>query len=94
MAENNVTDDMLIKQLAIIDSMTLKEKSNPEIIKASRKIRISRGSGTKVQEVNRLLKQFVQSQKMIKRMSGIKKSGGAMEMLNSLKGNIPPNIKF
>ena len=76
MAENNVTDDMLIKQLAIIDSMTPKERSNPEIIKASRKIRISNGSGTKVQEVNRLLKQFVQSQKMIKRMSGLKKSEG------------------
>ena len=94
MAENNVTDDMLIKQLAIIDSMTPKERSNPEIIKASRKIRISNGSGTKVQEVNRLLKQFVQSQKMIKRMSGLKKSGGAIDMLNNLKGNIPPNIKF
>jgi len=93
-AENNITDDMINKQLGIIDSMTPKEKSNPEIIKASRKIRISRGSGTKVQEVNKLLKQFVQSQKMIKRMSGIKKSGGPMEMLNNLKGNIPPNIKF
>ena len=94
MVENNVTDSILIKQLAIIDSMTLGEKSNPEIIKASRKIRISKGSGTKIQEINRLLKQFVQSQKMIKRMSGMKKGVGAMDVLNNLKGNIPPNMKF
>jgi len=94
MAENNVTDDMLIKQLAIIDSMTQKERSSPEIIKASRKIRISKGSGTKVQEVNKLLKQFVQSQKMLKRMSSMKKGGTTMDLLNNLKGNIPPNIKF
>ena len=94
MAENNVTDDILAKQLAIIDSMTLGEKSNPEIIKASRKIRISKGSGTKVQEINRLLKQFIQSQKMIKRMGVMKKGVGAMDVLNNLKGNIPPNIKF
>ena len=91
-AENNITDDMINKQLGIIDSMTPKEKSNPEIIKASRKIRISRGSGTKVQEVNKLLKQFLQSQKMLKRMKNMGGGQNPSSLLNKLKGNIPQNF--
>ena len=54
---------------AIILSMTMQERKHPEIIKASRKIRISKGSGTTVEEVNRLLKQFEESKKMMKMMS-------------------------
>jgi signal recognition particle subunit SRP54 len=64
---------------AIIKSMTKKEKVQPEIINASRKKRIAKGSGTSVQEVNRLLKQFEDMKKMMKQMSGMqkgKKKGG------------------
>ena len=68
MGLNNITIDP--KQIAhieaIIQSMTIKERQNPEIIKASRKIRIANGSGTSVQEVNRLLTQFEQMKKMMK----------------------------
>ena len=53
---------------AIISSMTIKERKHPEIIKSSRKQRIANGSGTSVQEVNKLLNQFEQMQKMMKMM--------------------------
>ncbi|MEG0380649.1 MAG: signal recognition particle protein, partial [Kurthia sp.] len=56
---------------AIIKSMTIAEKTNPEIINASRKKRISKGSGRSVQEVNRLLKQFEDMKKMMKQMTGM-----------------------
>ena len=75
MAENKISNSMIDKQIAIISSMTKKERADPDIIKASRKIRISKGSGTKVQDVNRLLKQFLQSQKMMKRMKSMGKGG-------------------
>ena len=65
---NNINIDP--KQLshieAIIQSMTIKERKNPEIIKASRKLRIAKGSGTQVQDVNRLLNQFETMKKMMK----------------------------
>ena len=94
MAENNISDNLINKQVAIINSMTKKERSDPEIIKASRKIRISNGSGTRVQDVNRLLKQFLQSQKMMKRMNSksMGRSGIPTDLLNKLKGNLPPNL--
>jgi signal recognition particle subunit SRP54 len=60
---------------AIIQSMTKKERQNPKIIGASRKIRIAKGSGTRVQDVNQLLKQFEQMQKMMKQFTGKKRSG-------------------
>ena len=94
MAENNISDNLINKQVAIINSMTKRERSDPEIIKASRKIRISNGSGTRVQDVNRLLKQFLQSQKMMKRMNSksMGRSGIPTDLLNKLKGNLPPNL--
>ena len=58
LAENNISDDFINSQIAIINSMTKKERADPNIIKASRKIRISKGSGTRVQDVNKLLKQL------------------------------------
>lgn len=58
---------------AIIRSMTKEEKANPEIINASRKKRIAKGSGTSVQEVNRLLKQFEEMKKMMKMMTTMTK---------------------
>ena len=92
MAENNISDTMINKQIAIISSMTMKERAEPEIIKASRKIRISKGSGTKVQDVNRLLKQFLQSQKMMKKMRSMGKGGVPNDLMKKLQGNFPPNI--
>ena len=59
---------------AIIQSMTKQERRNPKIIGASRKVRIAKGSGTKVEEVNRLLKQFEDMKKMMKQFSGPKQA--------------------
>ena len=59
---------------AIIQSMTMKERVNPKIIGASRKVRIAKGSGTRVQDVNQLLKQFEQMQKMMKQFSSPKQA--------------------
>ncbi|OSI16370.1 signal recognition particle protein [Neisseria dentiae] len=70
---------------AIINSMTPKERANPALIKASRKRRIAAGSGTSVQEVNKMLKQFEQSQQMIKMFSG-KGMAKLMRMAKGMKG--------
>lgn len=61
---------LLVKMQAIIESMTPNERNDPEILRASRKQRIAKGSGTQVQDVNRLLKQFKQMQKMMKKFKG------------------------
>ncbi|KUO52395.1 MAG: signal recognition particle [Desulfitibacter sp. BRH_c19] len=65
-----VDEKELVKTEAIIQSMTLNERAKPEIINASRKKRIALGSGTKVQDVNKLLKQFLEARKMMKQFSG------------------------
>lgn len=76
-------DDRMFKQMeAIINSMTMKERQRPELIKGSRKKRIAAGSGTQVQDVNRLLKQFTQMQKMMKKMQ----SGGMKGMMRNMQG--------
>ena len=67
---------------AIINSMTAKERARPDLIKGSRKKRIAAGSGTQVQDVNRLLKQFTQMQKMMKKMQ----KGGMKNMMRNMKG--------
>ena len=92
MAENKISDDLINHQIAIISSMTKKERANPDSIKASRKIRISKGSGTKVQDVNKLLKQFLQSQKMMKKMKSMGKGGLSNDFMRKLQGKLPPNI--
>ncbi|MBI29024.1 MAG: Signal recognition particle protein [Alphaproteobacteria bacterium MarineAlpha5_Bin11] len=91
-AEKKINDDSVDRQLAIIGSMTKKEKESPEIIKASRKIRISNGSGTKVQEVNKLLKQFLQSQKMMKKMKKMGDKKMPFDLMGKLKGGQPPYL--
>ena len=90
--KNNIYDDFINSQIAIINSMTKKERVDPNIIKASRKIRISKGSGTRVQDVNKLLKQFLQSQKMMKKMKSMGKSGLPNDFMRKLQGKLPPNI--
>ena len=69
----------------IINSMTPAERVRPEIIKASRKRRIAAGAGVPVQEVNRLLGQFEQMQKMMKMMKG----GNLQRMMRNMKGMLP-----
>ena len=92
MAENKISDDLINHQIAIINSMTKKERANPDSIKASRKIRISKGSGTKVQDVNKLLKQFLQSQKMMKKMKSMGKRGLPNDLLQKLQGTPPSKL--
>ncbi len=86
--KNQVNDKELIKIEAMIDSMTLFERIRPEQIKGSRKRRITMGSGTQVQDLNRLLKQFKQMQKMMKKFS----KGGVRNMMRGLQGKIPPGM--
>ena len=76
-------DDKMFKQMeAIINSMTMKERQRPDLIKGSRKKRIAAGSGTQVQDVNRMLKQFTQMQKMMKKMQ----KGGMKGMMRNMQG--------
>ncbi|GAA0198733.1 signal recognition particle protein [Kangiella japonica] len=75
------------RMVAMINSMTPKERARPELIKGSRKRRIANGSGTQIQDVNRLLKQFNQMQKMMKKMKG---KGGMMKMMRGMQGMMPP----
>ena len=78
-------DDNAFKGIeAIICSMTPKERENPDIINQSRKLRIARGSGTKLEDVNRLLKQFDQTRKMMKMVSGMDK-GRMAQMAAAMK---------
>ncbi len=86
MAEAKIDDSMVGRQLAILSSMTPKERRSPQVLHASRKKRIAAGSGTQVQDVNKLLKQYQQMQTMMKRM---KKMGGAK---NFMARGLPPGL--
>ena len=86
MPKNAMMDDSQVHRMkAIINSMTPQERSHPAVIKGSRRRRIAAGSGTQVQDVNRLLKQHLQMQKMMKKMS----KGGMGKMLRGMKGKLP-----
>ena len=85
----------LKKQKAIISSMTRKEKIFPDIVKASRKIRISKGSGTSVQDINKLLKQFKKMSQMMKKVGKNREienmmKSGQMNDINSLLNKNKP----
>ena len=82
MKDVDIDDDAFKGIEAIIFSMTPEERSKPAMINASRKKRIAKGSGTNVQEVNQLLKQFNQMAKMMKMMQG----GGGKKMMQMMKG--------
>ena len=78
-------DDNAFKQIeAIIQSMTPKERQNPDIINQSRRLRIARGSGTKIEDVNRLMKQFDQTRKMMRMVSGMDR-GRMAQMAAAMK---------
>ena len=98
----DIDDRQFVRIEAMITSMTKAERAKPSIINPSRKRRIAAGSGTKVEDVNRLLKQFDQMQKMMKQLGGKAGKGGKMnrramkrlanmnpEQLQSLQGGIP-----
>jgi len=88
-------DDTQVKRmLAIVGSMTAQERSFPDVIKASRKRRIAGGSGTQVQDVNRLLKQHLQMRKMMKKLKGggMKKMMRAMQGMGGGSGGMPPGM--
>ena len=80
-------EKQLVRTEAIINSMTKKERAKPSIISAQRKKRIAAGSGTKVEDVNRLLKQFEQMQRMMKQLSGNGKQGKKMRQMLSQMQN-------
>ena len=92
--KSQMDDKVLVRMEAIINSMTMnnsmtmKERAKPEIIKGSRKRRIAAGCGMQVQDVNRLLKQFDDIQRMMKKM----KKGGMAKMMRSMKGMMPPGF--
>ena len=89
MAQDKVNDNMFVQMEAIINSMTPKERRNPAIINGSRKKRIAAGSGTQIQDLNRLIKQHKQMSTMMRKMT---RKGGMAKMmrgLGSLKGQMP-----
>ena len=83
----NVDEGMFGRMEAIINSMTPQERRHPDVISGSRKRRIAGGSGSEIQDVNRLLKQHKQMQKMMKKMS---RKGGMEKMMRGLQGMRPP----
>jgi signal recognition particle subunit SRP54 len=83
-------DDRQIRRIeGIINAMTPQERAKPDVLKASRKRRIAAGAGVSVQEVNRLLAQFEQTQKMMKMMA----KGGMAKMMRSMKGMLPGGMR-
>ncbi|MFC4698850.1 signal recognition particle protein [Glaciecola siphonariae] len=84
--KDQANDKQFTQMEAIINSMTPGERQRPDVIKGSRKKRIAAGSGTQIQDVNRLLKQFTQMQKMMKKMGG----GNMKKMMRGMGGMMPP----
>ena len=82
----DIPDDAMKKPEAIIRSMTPKERRHPEVLNASRRRRIAAGSGTTVQDVNQLIRQFEQSKEMMKRMTAGMKGGKGARMMRNFPG--------
>ncbi|WFE68872.1 signal recognition particle protein [Thiomicrospira sp. R3] len=87
-AQEGVAEKEFQKLEAIINSMTPKERAHPALLKGSRKRRIAMGSGTQVQDINKMLKQFDQMQKMMKKMS----KGGLKNLMRGMAGKLPPGM--
>ena len=87
----NLDDKLLKRQIAIVESMTPKERRNPQILAASRKRRIAAGAGMSVQDVNRLLKQHKQMASMMKKVKKLGKKGVAR---GGMQGLLPPGMKL
>jgi len=84
--EGKVDERMVKRSIAIISAMTLKERRNPDLMKASRKVRIAKGSGVSVQDVNKLLKQHMEMARMMKQVSKLGKKGLAQSMDVLMRG--------
>ena len=89
--QNPAHTKQMKRMVAIIDSMTPLERRKPEVINGSRKRRVAQGSGTQIQDVNRLLKQHKQMQRMMKKMGS---KGGMANMMRGMKGRLPPGMSF
>ena len=90
-AAEMMDDKVIVKMEAIILSMTAKERRFPALINGSRKQRIAKGSGTAMQDIGKLLKQFTQMQKMLKRFGG-NKMEKQMRQLEQYKDRLPPEL--
>lgn len=88
--QSQVDDRMFVPLIAIIDSMTPHERQFPASLNGSRKRRIAKGSGTQIQDINRLLKQHKQMQKMMKKFN----KGNMMNLVRGMKGNMPGRMPF
>jgi signal recognition particle subunit SRP54 len=82
--KNQVNDKMLARQIAVINSMTMQERRFPDLIKGNRKKRIALGCGQELHDVNRMLKQFLMMQKMMKKF----KTGNMANMIRGIKSNV------
>ena len=87
--DQEVDENAFVPIMAIIDSMTPKERSNPQLINHSRRNRLAAGSGTTLQEVNKLMKQFEQTKKMMKLMSNKKNMMNMMRQFKQMGGKMP-----
>ncbi len=83
-----VNDREVGRMIAVINSMTKKERRHPDLLNGSRKARVARGSGQQPQDVNRLLKQYQQMQKMMGKLAG----GGAKGLMRQLRGALGPGV--
>jgi signal recognition particle subunit SRP54 len=88
--KEKIDDKEWSQQIVIIDSMTRQERQNPDLLNNSRKQRIARGSGTDLQDINKLMKQFDQMQKMMKKF----KKGNLMNMMKGMKGAMRGGMPF
>lgn len=89
--EQEIDEDAFKPIEAIINSMTPEERHHPDILNATRRRRIAKGSGTSVREINDLMKQFKQMKKMMKQFSGMGKIGQMMQGMKGMRGNMPFN---
>jgi len=90
-----IDDKMLRQQIALIQSMTKKERANPQILQASRKKRIAKGSGMEVADLNKLLKMQRQMSDMMKKMGKMGKGGALKQAMRGMfggKGGLPPEM--
>jgi signal recognition particle subunit SRP54 len=90
-AEAGIDDRMLRRQIALINSMTKKERANPDLLQASRKKRIAAGAGLDVSDLNRLLKQHRQMADMMKKLGAMGKSGMLKQAVSRMFGKGGPN---
>ena len=93
MAAHNMDDSLVSRQEAIIRSMTAQERRNPKVLNGSRRRRIAAGSGTSVQEVNRLLKQFKQMSSMMKKVGKKGKRGMMPGIMPGMMPGMPPSMR-